>query len=415
MKIMKSYLLVSLALSTLVLSACYGSIDIKDVSPPIDEKVSNNTGEVIDNEPYMLPSESTSEDNKIQNAERKLLSPIIPEYVAAGDLPIENTVPLSELEELDYVLLVSEEGGPEEGGTTYRALVGNNTNTMEEAVEYYHSLTRVFSKKSPGALSKISIDGKRFLFESVTVEDLEGSVHSNILEMKKQIYEGKDLIADFHSEYNELRLSPDFYYAIFTENIGNSYVTALYKTSDKIKLFTSPIIGYANIISEDNRYFVSDTGLDAMIYSLIENDVEDEMHFIDASTWIRQMRQDGELLYTLWLYTCLTANNRTESSVIGQYMYDSLLSPDGKYLAYTVYPPMFFSEYVKYNDGVPIDKKNQATENRLRQMAIGIYILELSTMKTAFLPLELDEESEGFNIDCWAAQEPIDQFIKDNK
>jgi hypothetical protein len=125
---------------------------------------------------------------------------------------------------------------------------------------------------------------------------------------------------------------------------------------------------------------------------------------------------DGELLCENGLSICLTYNNRMVARVIGKYMFYPLLSPDGNYLAYTFCPSTDFSGYVKYeNWPIPIDSENAEILDRLGKMQKGIYILELSSGKTAFLPLTLSERNEGFCINGWVDQEAIDQFIRANK
>lgn len=417
---MKAYFIISIFLSMFLSTACNDCIGTEPVQQTVDVDVDNKTTILICNDDKdnvisdMLLDESEPYGNNNLNEGKKPISLIMPKHIPIGDIPLKDTVPLSELKGLNYVLLVEEMSGPE-GGSIYRALISNNTDTMEEAVKYYLSLARVFYQKTQGILSNISIDGKRFLFESVTLDNLDG-LHGNIIEMKSEIFEGRNLIADYRGEYYKLLLSPDFSYLIFSELIDNDYISALYKIYDKEKIFASPNLDSGAIFSEDNHFFVSYVGKIAKIYSLVENKEVDDMFLVKIDTSIRQMRLDGELLYTSGLNTCLTTNNRTESNVIGQYMFEPLLSPDGNYLAYTIYPPMFFSSYLHYEDDgntVLVNTENLEIENRLKQMAKGIYILELSTGKTAFLPLTLEKESEGFSIICWAAKEQVDSLFSE--
>ena len=410
-----------------ILTACNTIVENKEI--PLSDINQIEPFLVSDIEPLILDDVKTNKESLKLNDKIKMLNINLPEHIYNGDLFIENAVLLSELEELNFLLFTAELpslcGADDENERASNNdhpstfLVSKKTNTINEASVYFLELDKVVKKITPKTIYCISIDGKRFACMSFKIDHSDWQSKN---EMELEIFEGSNSIGCFRDEYVDLLLSPDLsYYTYSLYSITRktrNFTYSLYKSINQEEMFSSTFLDTNMIFSDNNKYFLNKNNhYDGFIniYSMIDNSLYEKIYFEESIT-VKQMTANDEILYTSGINTYLTVNNRAESLLIGQYVFDPLLSPDGKYLAYTFCPVIDYGSYVKYNIWpTPIDDENAEILSRIIKMQKGIYILELFSGKTAFLPLAIDEGHGGIGIISWAVQDSIDQFIKDNQ
>ena len=203
---------------------------------------------------------------------------------------------------------------------------------------------------------RVSEDGKKALLiykyptkEKDNIIEVFDIVNQKVIYQYKTQYRYLDKLCIKSSpnlEYLLLPTSGEYDYSVFVDVINNK----------ELKIYTSP----RDIISPDGKktavIITTNSKKVLQIRDLLTGELHDEIKLNAEEAYLTQWHPSGKILYYTIQGSFFYDINRKEIVPIGQYFYEPVMSPDGRYVAYYIdeeagpFFPLYYGRHWLYKE-----------------------------------------------------------------
>ena len=207
-------------------------------------------------------------------------------------------------------------------------------------------------KYSGGRVREFSEDGKLVLLWEVERDTVSAEIWDLLNKKTLYYYESEDTFT--------VCITPDFRYMVIDHyNEGWDYFVDVQENkTTPIKL---PPHALSTVVSPDGtKYaaidFYNVDEVKIKIYDIFSGAILDEIPFGDKIPELRQWHKDNKLVYSTYEGSFVYDVSKKEVKLVGEYFYEPLLSPDGRYIALVRhdstdhYSPLYHDNYRLYQE-----------------------------------------------------------------
>lgn len=307
------------------------------------------------------------------------------------DIISKKLVPIEELSEMQYELLAYADIDAGEGIRSHLyCVINTKTTTFQDSVTAYIDLQNRFFKSDytieSGMADQNALQNMLFRETIIRISN-DGSkvVTRQNADMQSppilRLYQDRKILHASNSGVNDYSCANQGFVRCFDNT--QQYVSLIDQSVSELEMQSEHTVLGENFSSDDSVYVTLNTGGDMptiTIYRTVDSQILFNYQLnglSDVGSDLQMIRvtgneEEGSVLISYGICTYQLSYPTGTIEYLGDYMFNPLLSPDGKYLAYT-------SLYHLYS--ADVFANNTIVSDYLHDMRSGWYIRELSSGK----------------------------------